>query len=134
MSEFWFEAAHMPTYLVRGELWVVKFRDWTMKEMLLRMLEWHSLATRGPETDTWYIGTKLRRWVDTETWAEVQWVFSRFDRADAWRGLVAMMALFTRLTHETAAALGLDYPAESEQAVTTYVLDFEGQIARLNGG
>jgi len=133
VSEFWFEAAHMPTYLVRGELWVVKFRDWTMKEMLLRMLEWHALATRGPETDTWYIGTKMHRWVEADTWREVQEVFARFDRADSWRGLVAMMVLFARLTHETAVALGLDYPVRSEQSVTAYVLSFEEAIARLDG-
>ncbi len=132
VSEFWFEAAHMPTYLVRGDLWVVKFRDWTMKEMLLRMLEWHALATRGPETDTWYIGTKMRRWTDAGTWGEVQDVFARFDRADSWRGLVAMMALFTRLTHETAAALGLEYPLASEQAVTGYIMGFEDEIALLD--
>ena len=134
VSVFWFEAAHLPTYLVRGELWVVKFRDWTMKELLLRMLEWHALATRSPETDTWYFGTKMRRWVDDKTWAEVGQVFSRFDRADPWRGLVAMMTLFTRLTHETAAVLGLDYPVESERAVSAYVLGFEDEIARLDGG
>ncbi len=134
VSVFWFEAAHMPAYLVRGELWVVKFRDWTMKEMLLRMLEWHALVTHGPNTDTWYIGTKMRRWADAETWAEVEQVFSRFDRADAWRGLVAMMALFTRLTHETAAALGLNYPVASEQSVAAYVMGFEAKIAQLDGG
>lgn len=133
VCEFWFEAAHMPTYLVRGDLWVVKFRDWTMKEMLLRMLEWHALATRGQGTDTWYIGTKMRCWTDAETWRDVNEVFARFDRADSWRGLVAMMALFTCLTRETAAALGLDYPVASEQSVTAYVLGFEETIARLDG-
>jgi aminoglycoside 6-adenylyltransferase len=127
VTEFWFEAAHMPTYLTRGELWVVKFRDWTMKEMLLRMLEWHALATRGEGTDTWYIGTKMRRWVDEATWAELQHVFARFDRVDSWRGLVASMALFTRLTRETASALGLEYPRESERHITEYVLGFEDE-------
>jgi aminoglycoside 6-adenylyltransferase len=33
--EFWYEAAHIPKLLARGELWVVKFRDGTMKRMLL---------------------------------------------------------------------------------------------------
>ena len=129
VAVFWFEAAHMPTYLTRGDLWVVKFRDWTMKDLLLRMLEWHALASSGLDTDTWYIGTKLRRWTDADTWREVNEVFARFDRADAWRGLVATMRLFTRLTHETAVAFGLDYPAHSERAVTAYVLGFESELA-----
>lgn len=134
VTEFWFEAAHMPTYLVRSELWVVKVRDWTMKEMLLRMLEWHARAMRGPETDTWYIGTKLGQWVDPATLAGVGETFSRFDRADAWRGLTASMALFRRLTGETAAALGFAYPAHAERSVTDYVLSFEAEIARLDAG
>jgi aminoglycoside 6-adenylyltransferase len=44
IEEFWFEVTHLPGYLARGELWVVKFRDWTMKEDLLKMLEWHTVA------------------------------------------------------------------------------------------
>jgi hypothetical protein len=30
--------------------------------------------------------------------------------------------------HETASALGLDYPADSERFITEYVLGFEGEI------
>jgi hypothetical protein len=37
-------SAHIPPYLARGELWVVKFRDGTMKRMLLRLVEWDALA------------------------------------------------------------------------------------------
>lgn len=131
VTEFWFEAAHMPIYLIRDELWVVKFRDWTMKEMLLRMLEWHSIATRGPDTETWSIGTKMKQWLDAETWNEVHDVFSRFDRADAWRGLGAVMALFTRLTRETASLLEIGYPVAAERSVTAYVLGFEAEICAL---
>lgn len=131
VTEFWFEEAHMPTYLIRDELWVVKFRDWTMKQMLVRMLEWNSLATRGPDTNTWCIGTKMKQWLDAETWDEVYDVFSRFERADAWRGLVATMALFTRLTRETAELLGLNYAVESERQIAAYVLGFEEEVAAL---
>jgi aminoglycoside 6-adenylyltransferase len=128
VTEFWFEAAHMPTYLVREDLWVVKFRDWTMKEMLLRMLEWRALATNGPETDTWCIGTRMKQWLDAETWNEVNDVFGRFDRVDAWRGLLASLRLFTRLTRETAELLGFDYPVDAERHITSYILGFEGEI------
>jgi len=132
VTEFWFEAAHMPTYLLRGELWVVKHRDWTMKQMLLRMMEWHALATRGRHTDVWHIGTKMEQWVDAQTWDDLQHVFGRFDRADSWRGLVAMMRLFTRLTRETSEQLNLAYPVEPEHAITSYVLSF-AEEARPKG-
>lgn len=38
---------------------VVKFRDWTMKTDLLKMIEWHARATQGDQLDVWYIGTKM---------------------------------------------------------------------------
>lgn len=44
VEEFWFEAFHIPKYLARGELFLVKQRDWTMKELLLEMIEWHAIA------------------------------------------------------------------------------------------
>jgi aminoglycoside 6-adenylyltransferase len=128
VNEFWFEAAHMPTYLTRGDLWVVKTRDWTMKEMMLRLIEWHTLAMRGPGTDVWYIGTKMRQWVDPSIWDEVQEVFGRFDAADSYRSLQASMALFSRLTREIAEAMGFAWPIESENHVRTYVSEFEAQF------
>jgi aminoglycoside 6-adenylyltransferase len=40
-KEFWFEAYHVAKYLKRDELWLVKFRDWSAKTFLLRMIEWN---------------------------------------------------------------------------------------------
>lgn len=125
VTEFWFEAAHMPTYLTREDFWVVKLRDGTMKEMLLRMLEWHDLYRRGPETDIWHIGTKMKRWVDPQTWSELQHVFGHFDARDSFRALEAMMQLFVRLTHEVAESAGFTVPV-SEQHILSYVMSFAG--------
>jgi aminoglycoside 6-adenylyltransferase len=128
VNEFWFEAAHMPTYLTRGDLWVVKTRDWTMKEMMLRLIEWHTLATRGAETDVWYIGTKMKQWVHPSIWDEVQEVFGRFDAADSYRSLKASMRLFSRLSREIAEALGFAWPVASESHIRAYVSEFESQF------
>lgn len=61
-SEFWFEAAHIPGLLARDELWVVKFREGTMKSMLLRLIEWDALARLGPKVDVWHVGPHMRDW------------------------------------------------------------------------
>lgn len=131
VTEFWFEMAHMPAYLARGELWVVKLRDGTMKEMLLRMLEWHALFTQGAATDVWYIGTKMKHWVDPATWKELQSVFGRFDAADSFRALEATIRLFVRLTDEVAARAGFTVP-EADRKIEAYVLGF-GDGCRAGG-
>jgi hypothetical protein len=35
-----------------------------MKELLLRMLEWHARATHGWDYETWYTGRFVDRWAD----------------------------------------------------------------------
>ena len=105
---------------------MVKFRDWTMKELLLTMLEWRAVATHEGPVDVWYIGSHMRDWVDERTWRELHDVFGRFDRDDSGRALVATTKLFRRVARETAAALSLDYPDELERQVTDYILGFAG--------
>jgi aminoglycoside 6-adenylyltransferase len=128
VNEFWFEAAHIPRYLLRDELWVVKFRDWTMKCDLLKMIEWYARARRGDEHDVWYIGTKMKSWVDEDVWTELQELFARFDRADSWRALLAMMALFARLTRHVSEAYGFAYPEVGDR-VSAYVHSFAPRFA-----
>ncbi|PHM28546.1 aminoglycoside 6-adenylyltransferase [Xenorhabdus innexi] len=79
VEEFWFEAFHIPKYLARGELWLVKLRDNTMKELLLCMLEWHALARHSSTIDVWHNGLHVREWTDSQTWDELQSTFGRFD-------------------------------------------------------
>lgn len=129
VTEFWFEAAHMPTYLSRDDLWVIKLRDGTMKEMLLSLLEWHALSTRGPETDVWHIGVRMQRWVDAETWSDLQEVYGHFDAADSLRALLATTRLFKRLTHSVAERAGFAIP-EAERHIEAYVLAFADQCSR----
>lgn len=128
VEEFWFEASHIPRYLLRNELWVVKFRDWTMKSLLLRMLEWHTVATSNNPVDIWYIGSHMQDWMDDQTWSDVQDVFSRFDAEDSWWGLLATMSLFSRLGQEIAASCELEYPRAVDENISDYVMGFADRL------
>lgn len=121
VQAFWYEAPLVAKYLVRGELWEAKLRDWTMKSMLLRMMEWHAAALRGHVADGYHRGRQLREWLDPQTWAEAQPVFGHLDADDSWRALNATMALFGRLGGETARALRLWYPAQLDHTIRTHI-------------
>jgi aminoglycoside 6-adenylyltransferase len=125
VREFWFEASHIPKYLQRGDLWVVKFRDWTMKELLLQMLEWHALSTVDAP-DVRHIGTGMKEWVRPDIWERLEKVFGRFDGADSWRALLATISLFRDVAVETARELGYAYPAEVDESISNYVRRFKG--------
>jgi aminoglycoside 6-adenylyltransferase len=128
VEEFWFEAAHIPKYLVRYELWVVKTRDWTMKRLLLKLIEWRAIAGSDDAPDVWYIGTHMRAWTDARTWDELQRAFGRFDVAGSWWALLATIELFGRLGREIAVMSELEYPEEMDEQVSRYILGFADRL------
>jgi aminoglycoside 6-adenylyltransferase len=128
VNEFWFEAAHIPRYLLRQELWVAKTRDWTMKQDLLKMLEWNAAGSAGGYAGPLYIGTYMKSWVDQRTWRELAGVFGPFDRNGSWNALLRMMELFRRIANQVAEQGNFDYPDETDRMVTEYVVSFAGRF------
>jgi aminoglycoside 6-adenylyltransferase len=118
---FWFEALRVPKYLIRGELWEAKSREWTMKQHLLLLIEWHAAVLTGRPLDEYRKGRHLGRWADPRVWQEAHDVFGRFDAADSWRAFLASVALFNRLAGETAGAAGLRYPSPADVAITEHL-------------
>jgi aminoglycoside 6-adenylyltransferase len=106
-----------------------------MKRDLLEMLEWRALATRhdGPH-DVWHIGTHMQTWVDAATWRDLHTIFGGFDRAGAWKALVATIRLFRKVAREAAERAGLDYPDELDRRVGAYVLSFADRLDRPDVG
>ncbi len=120
VNEFWFEAYHIPKYLRRGELWLVKQREWSTRELLRQVIEWHARAKHGSDYDTYYLGKHMREWVDPAIWHALGSCFSRFDRADGWRAFFATIVLFERLAEETAGMLGYMYPRETGARIAAF--------------
>jgi len=126
VEEFWFEASHIPKYLQREDLWVVKFRDWTMKELILRMMEWRTIAVNGDSTDVRHIGMRMKDWVPSDDLLRLHEVYGRFDAADSWRALLATLSLFREVAKEIANELGYEYPADVDESISGYIRGFEG--------
>jgi aminoglycoside 6-adenylyltransferase len=66
VSDFWYHTVWTAKHLCRGEIWWGKSCcDSYLKNLLLRMLEWHAQAQRGVDTwirgASWYTGLTLAR-------------------------------------------------------------------------
>lgn len=118
---FWFVALYMAKQILRNELWVVKIRDGTIKELLLQMIEWHEKAENGNEYDTWHAGRFLCEWASKETLAELQTSFGHFDRRDSWKALKATITLFQRLSHNISQTMNFSYPYDLERNVLNWI-------------
>lgn len=121
VREFWFETWHVAKHLYRRDLWHVKYRDWTTKALLLRMIEWYVRSTHGWDCDTRYLGVDMRHWLDDEIWQRLHQVFGRFDAQDSWRALETTTQLFSELAREVAGHLNYRYPQEVEDNIRSFV-------------
>jgi aminoglycoside 6-adenylyltransferase len=124
---YWYGAVYVAKQIVRGQSWLVKYRDWTNKEMLLRMLEWHALAIYGADHDVWHDGKFIGEWAEPEALGALEGCFGHFDAADSWRALLNSMTLFRRLAMDVAAEWELDYPARLDTQVTAYIMNLYGE-------
>lgn len=118
---YFYGAVYLAKQIKRGNLWKAKWADQIQQRMLLEMLEWHAHATHESPVDTYYRGDFMRDWISEATWWELHDVFAHFEAADSRKSLIASVRLFTRLTEETAAKLGYEYPRRMVEEVTDYL-------------
>ena len=124
VHDFWYHTLWTARHLRRGELWWAKSGcDGRLKALLHPMLEWHTLATKGPAVDTWMRGRFLEEWADARAVAELRHCFAHYDQQDIARALLATMDTFRWLAVETAAAWQYSYPEAAEQEITKLVLE-----------
>ena len=121
INEFWFEAIHVAQFIRRREFWVAKWRDWTMKVDLLRMLEWQARARGGSTVNTWLLGKRIEEWADDEAIDAIKEIWAGWDAAELWRGLLTQLDLFRRASLEVCAALGLDCGAAAHREIEAYI-------------
>lgn len=121
INEFWFEAIHVAQFIRRRELWVAKYRDWTMKADLLRLLEWHARASGDGKVNTRLLGKRILQWAGAESAEAIERIWPRWDAAEMWRALLVQLELFRRLSRELNAALCFDYAEDKHKQIERYI-------------
>ena len=127
VKEFWFEVSNAAKYLVREDLWSVKFRANIIHELLLKMIRWHEQALHDWQYSTHYIGKGMKTWVVKDIWDELYGCFAHFDPKDSWEGLFNTVALFRRLAKKTAKKLGVKYPLDVDKAIFRFISQKRGR-------
>ncbi len=108
--------------LVRGELWMaLETVDHQVKQCLLTMIEWHSMAESPQRGDTWYGGRHIPDWADKRWLFSLRQTRSRFEVSEAWDALFATLDMFAEVASETARSLGYTYPAAHELRVRRWI-------------
>jgi aminoglycoside 6-adenylyltransferase len=120
VAEFWFEVYHVAKYLKREDLWTAKFRDWSTKEHLIRMIQWHEKGKYNWDHRTHPEGKEMQSWIGQDTWQALHDCFGHFDAEDSWTVMFETMRLFGRVARETAGLLGYEYPEQIETNILSF--------------
>jgi aminoglycoside 6-adenylyltransferase len=119
-ESMWHERGHDFLYHVllaakkalRGELWVATSScNGYLKNLLLRLLEWHAKA-KG-HRDTWHKGRFLERWAERDVLQALPDTFAKYGLEDVQRALVANLDFYEKFGREVANAFGYDFPEEA---------------------
>ena len=121
VEEFWFEIAHIAKYLIRNDLWTVKFRDWSAKGLLLQMLQWNSGAKMKWKISPKPNGKEMIKWVDAKAWERLHDCFSAFDPGSSWVALEKTIQLYREIARETAALLNYTYNEILDSNLSAYI-------------
>ena len=105
---FYAEAFMCAKCLVRGELWMAKFRECSLMTEMLRMIEWDHQRRYGPDVDTWYLGTHWREWMDADLRRDVAACWGTFEERGMSLALSHAVILFSRVAQRTATSLPLE--------------------------
>ncbi len=131
VNEFWFEAYHVGIYLKRKDLWSVKFRSWAAHSFLLRMIQWHSQSKTEWQDSPPPNGKQMSSWVDQDILHDLQGVFAHFNAEDSWKALFNTIALFKRLTVETAQALQVNNREDLSDNMMGFIIAFKDDLHKL---
>jgi aminoglycoside 6-adenylyltransferase len=121
LDGFWFGAVHTAKQGARGDLVSFKGGEVGLRNQLLPLIEWHTRATYGWNTDTWHNARFLKEWADPRVYAALQATYTSFDAAATWHGLLTLLDMVRWTTGEIAAHLGFAHPIEAHEQAYRFV-------------
>lgn len=106
IHDFWYHAVWGSKKLLRGEYWTAKVCiDYDLKQLLLKMIEWHAKAEHGKSYDTWHKGRFFDEWADPVIRDDLKNCYARYDHVEMQQALQQTIGLFRRVAKETAQPL-----------------------------
>lgn len=121
-AEFWWDIIYVAKALWRDELYWAKYMNRKVHSPFLeKVIEWHIGMNYDWAVTTNKHGRWFKRYLDTETWSEIESTYSGADLEDNWDALFNATRLFRRLAVAVADGLDFVYPHETDRRVTAYM-------------
>ena len=131
VNDFFWDATYVAKHLWRDEIYFAKYMlDCMIRfEHLRTIIEWYIGTRNNWSVSSGKHGRFFRRYIDEQTWAEVEATFVDADLENNWRALFDTIGLFRKLAKRVAKDLGYDYPDTLDHKVTDYCRQIK-QVSR----
>ncbi len=122
VAEFWWDIIYVAKALWRDELfWAKHMNRKVHSPFLEKVIEWHIGIQHNWSVTTNKHGRWFKRYLNTDTWTELESTYSGADQQEIWDALFNATHLFRRLAVAVADGLNYDYPHETDRRVTAYM-------------
>lgn len=124
MNDFWWDTTYVAKSLWRDELFFVKFMlDNVIRfNYLQKVIEWYIGVQNDWNVNPNKCGRCFKRFLDKETWEELESTYVGADIEDNWNALFRTADLFSRLSVYISNQLSYKYPVEIENKIRDYLL------------
>ena len=122
VNGFFWDATYIAKNLWREELYYAKYMlDNIIRfEYLQKMIEWYIALQHDWSVSTNKHGRFFKRYLDSQTWTELETTFSDGDIENNWIAFFNMLDLFRKLSKDVAKKSGYSYPDGIDLKVTEY--------------
>ena len=121
VNEFWFEVYHVAKYLTRNDLWVAKFRDWSAKQFLLQMLQWHQGSKNNWDFSPKPDGKEMMNWLDTKILERINECFGGFEKESSWTVIENTTRLYRDVARQVSQTLNYHYNQRLDTNISEFI-------------
>lgn len=121
-NEFWWVSTYIAKGLWRRELSYAKYMyERPVRDMLLRMLQWHIGVKTEFAVDSGKCGKYFERFLEPKQWEAFVQSYPDGDYDNMWQGLETMCGLFRETAKEVARHCGFVYNSQEDERVTAHL-------------
>ncbi|MDD9268052.1 aminoglycoside 6-adenylyltransferase [Paenibacillus sp. GCM10023248] len=121
-NEFWWVSTYIAKGLWRRELSYAKFMyERPVRDMLVRMLQWHIGIRTGFTADSGKCGKYFEQWLEPRLWEAFVRTYPDGDYDHIWEGLETMCGLFRETAKEVAQYGGFAYNVQEDERVSAHL-------------
>lgn len=101
---FLFGAYYIGRVLYQNDLWLAKSREYDLRSLILKMMEWHARSKHNWSLDVWHMGKYIETWAEKPILYRLPQIYAGYAKMPSQIALEECVQLFETMAYEVAEA------------------------------